>query len=139
MAAGYTLCKCAGRSDPHWKFDQLEDWTIFLITREVVDGDLFAGLAFQPSEEDLGDKEQWEAVLLFLRVLNSIWHVGGVMDDPTFVRNVISEFDLRKWSDFERTWSAVRGLLEPHPLNKGALWHPALEDARVAEFDAPDI
>lgn len=135
MSKHFRLCDCEGRPEPHWEFDEVEHWMIFLASRKVTTHEFNMKLMDGLLSKDTDNTVRFEAIWLMTIILQSIWHMGGVMDDPSYIRHMIGEFDLRKWTNFDRSWAAVRKHLEPHPEIEGGLWFPPLEKVREAEFD----
>lgn len=138
MAKHYTLCNCEGRPEPHWKFDEAEHWMIYLASRGVTTHDLLTKTMMTQLDPTASNTARFESVWLLIEILQSIWHMGGVMDDPEYVRHMLGEFEIRKWENFDLSWRGVRRLLEPHPAVEGALWYPPLEKVRAEECDVPE-
>ncbi len=128
----YQLCECGARPEPHWKFEDLEHWMIFTVTRGLyTPGFVHKKLGRKGDSAEIA----YQTYNLWSRCLNSIWHVGGLMDDGEHLRRMIGEHELTAWEDFDESWRRVRAQFDTHPDHERALTHKRLERIRHLECE----
>jgi hypothetical protein len=116
------LCDCRSRVGPHDRFDTLEAWIVFLVTKGVLSSDIMdrvhdAGL-------DTND--------LFVRLLYSQWHTGRFPTDLVAAKRLIAGWVFDPQCTPDAAWEKLRTWLVEQ--EGGTFCFPALEEVRAHEL-----